>query len=140
MTELSSALLTRIRQQAGDRCGYCQTSSRVTGQPLTVEHIVPLARGGISDEANLWLSCRRCNEFKGVQSEAADPETGEHVPLFHPRQQRWTVHFTWSGDGTQIIGRTPSGRATVLALRMNNADIVAARHLWVSVGWHPPTE
>lgn len=140
MTESAAVILTRLHQQAGDRCGYCRTSSRVTGQPLTVEHIIPLARGGTSDEENLWLSCRRCNEFKGTQVEANDVESGTRVPLFHPRQQDGATHFTWSGDGTEIIGRTPCGRTTVLALRMNNPDIVAARHLWGSVGWHPPAE
>jgi hypothetical protein len=60
--------------------------------------------------------------------------------LFNPRRQLWREHFVWSGDGTQIIGLTACGRATVLALKMNNDDIVAARRLWVSVGWHPPAE
>lgn len=30
----------RLRNQAGPRCGYCRTSSKITGQPLTVEHII----------------------------------------------------------------------------------------------------
>ena len=30
------------------------------------------------------------------------------------------------------------GRATIVALNMNNAVIVYARRRWVSVGWHPP--
>ncbi|MCL4507837.1 MAG: HNH endonuclease [Chloroflexi bacterium] len=60
-------LRVKLRNDAGDRCGYCHTSSRVTGQPLTFEHIIPISQGGASEEANLWLSCRRCNEFKGAQ-------------------------------------------------------------------------
>ena len=43
-------------------------------------------------------------------------------------------------DGTQIVGLTDCGRATVETLRMNNPRIVRARRLWASVGWHPPTE
>jgi hypothetical protein len=105
-----------------------------------VEHLVPTARGGTSDEENLWLSCRRCNEFKGAQIEAIDPQTGISVPLFNPRRQSWREHFTWSGDGTLIIGLTQCGRTTVAALRLNNADIVAARQLWAGVNWHPPDE
>jgi 5-methylcytosine-specific restriction endonuclease McrA len=104
MSVISAALLTRLRQQAGNRCGYCRTSSRVTGHPLTVEHIIPLARRGTSEEVNLWISCRRCNEFKGIQIEGSDPETGTRVSLFHPRQQHWETHFAWSGDGTRLIG------------------------------------
>jgi hypothetical protein len=30
------------------------------------------------------------------------------------------------------------GRATVIALRMNNPVIVATRKRWFSIGWHPP--
>jgi hypothetical protein len=130
----------RLRNQAGPRCGYCRTSSKITGQPLTVEHIIPLARGGLSDEDNLWLSCRRCNEYKGPQVEAVDPETGDSVLLFNPRRQSWREHFTWSSDGTLIVGLTSCGRATVSALKLNNPDIVAARLLWAGVGWHPPED
>jgi hypothetical protein len=39
-----------------------------------------------------------------------------------------------------IRGKTPQGRATVVALQMKHQDIVAARRLWVIAGWHPPTE
>jgi hypothetical protein len=86
------------------------------------------------------LACHSCNEFKGAQVESTDPESGEFVPLYHPRQQRWRDHFRWSADGAEIVGITPVGRATLLALKMNNPLIVNARHLWVAVGWHPPPE
>ena len=36
------------------------------------------------------------------------------------------------------MGLTAVGRATIVALNMNNAVIVYARRRWVSVGWHPP--
>jgi len=131
-------LYARIREQAGIRCGYCLTSAAITGQPLSIEHLIPVARGGTSDEINLWLSCRRCNEYKGTQIEAWDDITKTVVSLFNPRQQKWLDHFKWSDNGTLIIGLTPCGRATVNALKLNNEDIVKARMLWVSVGWHPP--
>jgi hypothetical protein len=60
--------------------------------------------------------------------------------LFNPRLQRWTPHFTWSEDGTKVIGRTACGRATVGALRLNNAIAVMVRREWVAAGWHPPKE
>jgi 5-methylcytosine-specific restriction endonuclease McrA len=43
-------------------------------------------------------------------------------------------------DGTHILGRTPCGRATVLALRLNNMIAVTVRRQWTSVGWHPPSD
>jgi hypothetical protein len=140
MAEVASELLARLKRDARHRCGYCLTSELITGHPLTVDHLTPVARGGSYDEENLWMACRRCNERKGVQTEAVDPETRALTPLFHPRRQRWHEHFTWSGDGARIVGLSACGRATVEALRMNNEEIVAARRLWVGVGWHPPQE
>src|SRR5262249_40785614 len=67
-----------------------------------------------------------------------DPLTGELAPLLNPRMQRWEDHFTWSHDGTRIIGQTPTGRATVQALRMNDELIIKARERWVKGGWWPP--
>ncbi len=137
---VSAALKLRITRQAGSRCGYCLTSERLTGIPLTLDHIIPIAAGGLTEEHNLWRACRACNEFKGAQTHAEDPPTGERVLLFNPRTQRWHVHFEWSADGAQIVGRTACGRATVLALQFNHDLIVEARRQWVRAGWHPPAE
>lgn len=73
-------------------------------------------------------------------TEGDDPLSGEHVPLFNPRFQPWADHFAWSPDGTRVVGLTSVGRATVVALRMNNPVILAARSRWVAVGWHPPAD
>lgn len=137
---MSRSLYARLRHQLGPRCGYCRTSSAITGEKNTIEHILPVARGGLSTEDNLWVSCRRCNGAKGTQIDALDSETGQHIPLFNPRTQSWKEHFTWSGDGTLIRGLTACGRAMIMALQMNHPDIVSARLLWISVGWHPPEE
>jgi hypothetical protein len=107
---------------------------------MHIEHIVPLSRGGSSDETNLWLACAWCNSYKGTKTHAEDPMTGKDVPLFNPRTQRWQDHFRWSEDGLRIIGLTSTGRATVLALQLNNEFILPARRHWVLAGWHPPRE
>jgi len=107
---------------------------------MHVEHIIPQAAGGPSTEENLWLACPLCNGHKGTQTHGTDPESGEQVPLFNPRRQDWHGHFCWSEDGTLIVGRTACGRATVVALRLNNKHLVRARRRWVMAGWHPPEE
>jgi len=107
---------------------------------LEIEHIVPQALGGTDHEENLWLACRLCNGYKGIQTAALDPITGLIVALFNPREQQWSEHFVWNDDGTQIIGVTPCGRATVIALRLNNVIAVMVRRSWVAAGWHPPSE
>ncbi|BAZ12013.1 HNH endonuclease [Calothrix sp. NIES-4071] len=35
---------------------------------------------------------------------------------------------------------TACGRATVIALQLNNVYAVTVRQAWVSAGWHPPIE
>lgn len=131
-------LRRQVIHEAGHRCEYCQTSSRLTGTPLVIEHIQPRSLGGTDDRENLAAACYRCNEFKGAKTAALDPETGQVVSLFNPRIETWQTHFVWGNGGTHIIGITPTGRATVVALRLNNDNIIAARVLWIAAAWHPP--
>jgi hypothetical protein len=86
------------------------------------------------------MACGYCNLHKGERTTARDPLTEELVPLFNPRQQRWSDHFQWVDDGATILGLTPVGRATADALQLNRPLLVEARRLWVMVGWHPPVE
>lgn len=123
---------------ADHRCGYCQTSQLISGAQMHVEHIIPLVHGGTSDESNLWLACAWCNSHKGTKTHAVDPLTGVEAPLFNPRTQAWSDHLRWSDGGREIVGQTPTGRATVAALRLNNEFLVASRRQWILAGWHPP--
>lgn len=43
-------------------CTYCGTT---TG-PFHCDHVVPLSRGGPSDQSNLTISCAPCNLAKGA--------------------------------------------------------------------------
>lgn len=139
-TYIPKALRARVSEAARYRCGYCLTDERIVGTPMEVDHLVPEVLGGLTEEANLWLACSLCNTHKSDRIAALDPETGEVVRLFHPRQERWADHFAWSEAGDLIVGLTPTGRATVLALHLNRPTLVRARQLWVAVGWHPPTD
>jgi len=137
---ISEQLRNKISQADLGRCAYCQTSETTSGIPLTIDHIQPVSKGGETIFSNLCLACRPCNEFKASTTEVEDPLTGEFVKLFHPRSQEWHLHFRWSADGTRVEGITATGRATVMALKMNREAIVAARSRWVWGGWHPPQE
>ena len=128
----------QVEAEAQYRCGYCLTDQRFTAKKLHLEHIVPIAAGGSSEVENLWLACDLCNSYKGVQIHAIDPFTTETTALFNPRQQIWSEHFSWNEQGTHIVGLTPVGRATVIALRVNHPFQVEARQWWVQAGWHPP--
>ena len=137
---IAKELREQVRTAYNGRCAYCQTSEANSGIPLTHDHIQPRAKGGQTHFENLCQACRSCNEHKSDLTEAIDPLTGETEPLFSPRQQQWSEHFEWRADGTHIIGLTAIGRATIVALQMNNATIVPARRRWAAAGWHPPAE
>lgn len=135
---IPETLKKQIRLDAKNRCGYCLSLQKYVLGILEIDHIIPQAKGGTDKRSNLWLACRLCNGYKGVQTTALDSKTGKKTQLFNPRQQQWSQHFQWSNNGTQIEGKTAIGRATVSALQLNNFIAVTVREQWVKAGWHPP--
>ena len=123
---MDNALRSLVRRRAGDGCEYCrlpQAASRFVH--FHVEHIIARQHDGATEADNLALACHFCNYHKGPNIASLDQETGELVPLFHPRRDSWTDHFAW--EGTVIVGRTPIGRATVQLLAMNDWQRVEVR-------------
>ncbi len=52
------------RQQIGrGRCYYCER--QFPKEQLTMDHVVPLARGGKSSKKNCVVCCKECNNSKG---------------------------------------------------------------------------
>lgn len=140
MSVIPYSVRQQVFREANYRCEYCQTSHRLIGMPPVIEHIKPQAFGGGDSRDNLAAACYRCNEFKGAKTHAIDPESGQLIPLFNPRTQKWLEHFAWANGGTHIVGLTATGRATVVTLRLNNEYVVEARTLWIAREWHPPTD
>lgn len=127
-----------VRARYGNCCAYCHTAEDLTIVVFEIEHIVPRALGGETVLDNLCLACPMCNRCKADRTRAVDPATGREVPLFHPHNDDWTNHFAWSEDGTRIVALTPTGRATLAALRMNRPQLIRMRRMWVVMGEHPP--
>ena len=50
------------RKCAGGRCYYCNAT--VPAKELTMDHIVPLVRGGRSVKSNIVSACKECNNKK----------------------------------------------------------------------------
>ena len=110
-----------MRERAGHRCEYCRLPD-VLPQTLRfhLEHVVSRQHGGPTALDNLAWSCHRCNERKGPNLSAVDPDTSGLVRLFHPRQDKWEEHFVLIG--LNITGLTARGRATVWLLEMNSEE------------------
>jgi 5-methylcytosine-specific restriction endonuclease McrA len=50
------------RKRATGICHYC--GGKFTPQELTMDHLVPLVRGGRSTKGNLVPACKPCNDSK----------------------------------------------------------------------------
>ena len=136
--KIAAQVQQQVRQRAHHLCEYCHASEQWQYVRFTVDHVIPLAQGGTNTLDNLALACFHCNRRKSDRLTAVDPISGEEVPLFNPRRDRWDEHFIWSTDRLSIIGLTPMGRATVLALALNRAWAIDVRAADLAVGRHPP--
>ncbi|MGI8972368.1 MAG: HNH endonuclease [Dehalococcoidia bacterium] len=116
---MDAATRTQVRRRAGNCCEYCGLAQEaVPVVTFHIEHIIPRQHGGGDDPSNLALACYHCNHHKGPNLTGIDPETGEIIPLFNPRTQRWDEHFAL--EGREVVGLTPTGRTTVRVLTMNS--------------------
>jgi len=136
--KIPKTLRLLVMQRGEYRCEYCKSPMAFSTQRFQIEHIYPLAKGGESQADNLALACNGCNNHKHAKTSAFDPISKEEVPLFHPRTQIWHEHFGWGEDLTTVIGLTPVGRATVLLLQINRAELLRMRQILKTVHLHPP--
>lgn len=107
------------------RCEYCRMHQVLQGTTFHVEHVIPLFRGGHSQLGNLALACPSCNVHKSNRIDVIDPDTRDRVPLFHLRSDAWDEQFRW--DGYRLIGQSPIGRATGVALELNHPRHIQIR-------------
>lgn len=131
-----------VRERASLHCEYCHADERWQFIRFTIDHVLPQAAGGTDEEGNLALACRNCNERRGNRTEGHDPATNKVTPLFNPRHDSWAEHFAWDAERIHIIGQTPTGRATVEMLDLNDARhdgaVLRVRRRDASDGYHPP--
>lgn len=120
------SLQRRVRERADNRCEYCRLSQALQHATFHVDHVWPRSEGGATTLDNLALACVACSLRKSARTTASDPETGELVRLFNPRVDSWNEHFGVEDDFS-IAGRTAAGRATIVALRLNDALATAIR-------------
>ena len=132
---ISASLRREVRERAGERCEYCLLAESEAFFPHEPDHLIARKHGGETVSANLALACLDCNRFKGPNIASLDPITGELVPLFNPRTQRWSEHFKLNGG--RIVPLTAVGRVTEKMLRLNLPVRVEARERWAAVGLSP---
>ena len=136
MSAFSPARRAEVAARAGHRCEYCHLPARGQVATFPIDHIDPRSAGGGTDLGNLASACPHCNAHKWTTVESADPSTGRPIRIFHPRTDDWAEHFEWLGDGI-LSGKSPTGRATIAALKMNADDMVELRRLLAALALFP---
>jgi len=137
--KIPKALKQKVNKRANNLCEYCLANSLFSWHPFPIDHVLPESKGGKDLFENLANTCQNCNGGKYNKIKAYDPISKLLVPLFNPRTQEWSTHFQWNEESTHILGITPVGRATVVALKMNRVNVVNQRKALILYGVHPPT-
>lgn len=133
LSSIPRALRDAVFTRDEGRCRYCRMAQFGSGAMFHIDHVVPRSKGGPTTMENLVLQCPSCSLHKANKLAVVDPETADTVRLFHPLRDDWHLHFSMDPDGT-CRGRTALGRATVLALKMNEPIPRIARSLQLALG------
>ena len=80
---VSKGISLRLLASQEYRCVTCETDIRPP-QPYHLDHIIPLARGGMHEDSNLQCLCPTCNLSKGAKLPA------EWAEVNHFREETWT--------------------------------------------------
>jgi hypothetical protein len=127
-----------VEERAGRCCEYCLSPLNFSPDSFSIEHIIPRAKGGSDHPDNLALACQGCNNHKFTATTAFDPITGQKVPLYHPRQDIWELHFRWDESFTHLVGISAIGRASIERMVLNRPGLVNLRRVLVAADEHPP--
>ncbi len=130
------AMQQQVRDRAEGICEYCYLPAAFTTLPFQIDHVIAEKHGGPTRLENLAYCCLHCNAFKGPNIAGVNQETQEVLRLFHPRQDIWEDHFTWSGP--QLVGRTAIGRVTIAVLAINAPYRLEVRQALITEGVFPP--
>ena len=123
--KIPAQLRELVIERAKQLCEYCLLHQDDSDFIHQIDHIIPLKYDGATISENLALACLKCNKHKGSEVAALDPVDNEIAALFNPRLQDWTEHFELLG--AFLLGKTRVGRATVSALKLNDAVRVNQR-------------
>lgn len=64
---ISHSTIIRVARRDNNTCQIC--GKILLDRDIEVDHIIPFARGGTSDESNLRVTCLECNRRKGKKIE-----------------------------------------------------------------------
>ena len=116
------ALSQQVRERFNFCCGYCGVSEVATGGELTIDHFVPLSRGGTDDLENLVYACFRCNINKAAYY-SSDP----NASLLQPGRDDLEEHYQLNLTTGILEALTERGALQIQVLRLNRRPSVERR-------------
>ncbi len=126
-----SALRQIVYERAGGCCEYCLLPEMFVLASHEIDHIIAEKHGGLTNAENLALSCVLCNKHKGSDIASVDPETGNIVPLYNPRQDRWKEIFILTLDvlaiSVNLLRNAHISDTTNYSLHPENLDRIIAQ-------------
>jgi len=125
--------IAKEHMAAANTASFPKNTRSCSTNPIISSHVSIAERRPLS----LALACCDCNLLKGPNIASLDPDTGQLVPLFDPRRDRWADHFRL--ESAMIIGLTPIGRATAFLLEFNDPERVHQRQQLQCKGHYPLT-
>lgn len=73
----------------GHTCQYCR--QKFSEKKLTIDHVIPLSKGGRHEWTNVVTACSACNNKKGDKS----PEKANLTLWSKPEKPRWLPNRDW---------------------------------------------
>lgn len=128
----------QVRERANGICEYCHMPDELDELDFQVDHIIARKHHGTNELQNCAWACFACNNHKSSNIAGRDPQTGDIVPLFNPRQDVWNERFEWNGP--ELFGLTAIGRVTVDVLAVNLWYRRALREALIAECAFPPVE
>ena len=105
----NTTILVRLYENQNHCCSYCGRNTILPSDlkdsddkllMATVDHIVPLSKGGKSNGSNYVMSCDRCNNLKGDTDEEtfryALKEKGKFLNDVIQKRSRFNIDFFFS--------------------------------------------
>ena len=112
--DISSALRRRVTERASGLCEYCLLHPRDAWFGHQIDPVISRQHGGGMVFANLALACLDCHLAKVSNLEPLTSRSGNLIPFFNPRRDRWSEHFNLNGHRIEPISDTGSVTCRIL--------------------------
>jgi hypothetical protein len=119
------------RKRATRRCHHC--GGTFAPSALTMDHLVPIVRGGKSSKGNVVPSCKACNTARDAARDAPCSRGSRKS-----RNPRPTLGLAgWPREGELVSGRPMAGKTASSALQFSGDRLTGrrSRRTWTRGRW-----